>query len=31
MKTHVEVAISLGMQGIHFISTDQLKKELHPK
>jgi len=28
MKKHVEVAISLGMQGIHFISAEQLKKEL---
>ena len=27
-KKHVEVAISLGMQGIHFISAEQLKKEL---
>jgi putative hydrolase of the HAD superfamily len=31
MKTHVEKAISLGMQGIHFISADQLKKELNQK
>ena len=31
MKTHVETAISLGMQGIHFISADQLKKELDLK
>jgi hypothetical protein len=31
MKTHVETAISLGMQGIHFISADQLKKELNQK
>lgn len=28
MKGHVEVAISLGMQGIHFISAPQLKQEL---
>jgi putative hydrolase of the HAD superfamily len=28
LKKHVEVAISLGMQGIHFISAEQLKKEL---
>ncbi len=28
MKKHVEVAISLGMQGIHFVSSQQLKKEL---
>src|SRR4030042_1803685 len=28
MKKHVEVAVSLGMQGIHFISSHQLKKEL---
>jgi putative hydrolase of the HAD superfamily len=26
-KKHVEVAISLGMQGIHFVSAEQLKKE----
>jgi HAD superfamily hydrolase (TIGR01509 family) len=31
MKIHVETAISLGMQGIHFISADQLKKELDQK
>jgi len=28
IKKHVEVAISLGMQGIHFISAQQLKEEL---
>jgi len=28
LKRHVEVAISLGMQGIHFRSAEQLKKEL---
>ncbi len=28
MKNHVEVALSLGMQGIHFISAQQLKEEL---
>jgi len=28
IKKHVEVAISLGMQGIHFISAEQLRKEL---
>lgn len=28
MKRHVEVAVSLGMQGIHFISAQQLKEEL---
>lgn len=28
MKGHAEVAISLGMQGIHFISAPQLKQEL---
>ncbi len=27
MKRHVEVAVALGMQGIHFISAQQLKKE----
>jgi len=31
MKRYVEVAISLGMQGIHFISAEQLKKELAVK
>jgi len=31
VKTHVDVAISLGMQGIHFLSAEQLKKELSPK
>ena len=31
MKTHVDVAISLGMQGIHFISADQLKDGLQQK
>jgi len=31
MKKHVEVAISLGVQGIHFISAQQLKKELSLK
>jgi len=31
MKKHVEVAISLGMQGIHFISAQQLKEELYIK
>ncbi|MCX8117369.1 MAG: HAD family phosphatase [Desulfobacterota bacterium] len=28
MKTHVEAAISMGMKGIHFLSSDQLRKEL---
>ncbi|MEW6376418.1 MAG: HAD family phosphatase [Thermodesulfobacteriota bacterium] len=28
MKGHVEVAVSLGMQGIHFVSAQQLKQEL---
>lgn len=28
MERHVEVAASLGMQGIHFISAPQLKQEL---
>jgi FMN phosphatase YigB (HAD superfamily) len=28
MKNHVEVAASLGMQGIHFTSAHQLEKEL---
>jgi putative hydrolase of the HAD superfamily len=31
MEKHVEVAISLGMQGIHFISAKQLKEELYIK
>jgi len=30
-KGHVEVAVSLGMQGIHFISAQQLKEELLSK
>jgi putative hydrolase of the HAD superfamily len=28
MKKHIEVAASLGMQGIHFISAHQLREEL---
>jgi len=31
IKGHVEVAISLGMQGIHFISAQQLEEELSMK
>ncbi|MDI7259786.1 MAG: hypothetical protein QME90_07685 [Thermodesulfobacteriota bacterium] len=31
MKQHVEVAASLGMEGIHFISASQLKEELDAK
>jgi putative hydrolase of the HAD superfamily len=31
IKKYVEVAISLGMYGIHFISSDQLREELHKK
>lgn len=31
MKKHVEVAISLGMKGIHYISAEKLKKELFSK
>jgi len=31
IKEYVEVAVSLGMGGIHFISSDQLKGELHKK
>jgi len=31
IKKYVEVAISLGMHGIHFISSDQLREELHKK
>lgn len=30
-QSHVEAAVSLGMQGIHFISAQQLKKELFVK
>jgi putative hydrolase of the HAD superfamily len=30
-KSHVEVALYLGMQGIHFISADQLREELSMK
>jgi putative hydrolase of the HAD superfamily len=28
VKTHVEVAVSLGIQAIHFVSAEQLKREL---
>jgi len=31
MEKHVEVAVSLGMQGIHFVSAKQLKEELYIK
>jgi len=31
MKKHVEVAVSLGMQGIHFVSAEQLKEQLSSK
>jgi len=31
MVKHVEVAVSLGMQGIHFVSAKQLKEELSLK
>ncbi len=27
MKKHVEVAVSLGMQGVHFVSAEQLREE----
>lgn len=30
LKTHIEVAASLGMRGIHFVSEDQLRNELLP-
>jgi putative hydrolase of the HAD superfamily len=29
MKIHIEAALSLGMQAIHFISAGQLRKELN--
>jgi len=29
IKGHVEVAVSLGMQGIHFVSAEQLEEELN--
>ena len=28
MKTHIDVAVSLGMRGIHFASASQLREEL---
>jgi len=31
MKKHVDVAVSLAMQGIHFISAQQLREELYIK
>ena len=31
MKKHIEVAIALGMQGIHFVSAEQLREELFIK
>lgn len=31
MKQHVEVAVSLGMKGIRFVSANQLKEELNRK
>ncbi len=31
IKEYVDVAASLGMHGIHFISSDQLKEELNKK
>jgi putative hydrolase of the HAD superfamily len=31
VKTHVDAAMSLGMHGIHFISAEQLKKQLSLK
>jgi putative hydrolase of the HAD superfamily len=31
VKTHVDAAVSLGMHGIHFLSAEQLKKELSLK
>jgi HAD superfamily hydrolase (TIGR01509 family) len=30
-KGHVEAAVSLGMQGIHFLSGQQMKEELRIK
>jgi FMN phosphatase YigB (HAD superfamily) len=31
MKKHVDVTVSLGMQGLHFISAEQLREELSLK
>jgi len=31
MRQHIDVALSLGMKGIHFLSSDQLKEELKEK
>jgi putative hydrolase of the HAD superfamily len=31
MKEHIEVAVSLGIQGIHFLSAHQLKEALYKK
>jgi HAD superfamily hydrolase (TIGR01509 family) len=31
MERHVEVAASLGMQGIHFLSAERLREELSVK
>ncbi len=31
MEKHVEVAVSLGMQGIHFLSAERLREELSMK
>ena len=31
VEKHIEVAISLGMEGVHFISAEQLEKELSLK
>jgi len=31
VKTHIDVAVFLGMHGIHFLSAEQLKKELSLK
>ena len=31
MKKHIEVAIALGMQGIHFVSAEQLREEAYVK
>ena len=31
MKKHIEIATSLGMQSIHYISAEQLREEIYAK